>query len=73
MVHRPYKRQPECDPEAFDRSCAGKEPYPTAAAAEQAAQLERQGRIKHFRRRGRMRGDLVPYECDFCGAWHLGH
>ncbi|HEY4358258.1 MAG TPA: hypothetical protein VGN16_21105 [Acidobacteriaceae bacterium] len=52
---------------AFDHGCLGKEQHESEAAA-----IATQG----FRvRQGVARsGDGAhPYECEFCGKWHIGH
>jgi hypothetical protein len=64
-------RQPETDPAKFERVCAGKLAHETEAAALAALELERQGRIRHWKPGRRER--MLPYCCEFCGKWHLGH
>jgi hypothetical protein len=66
-----YRRPPEDNPGAFDRSCAGKIRYDTERQAQQVVDLERRGKIRHWRPNRRDR--LMPYECSFCSRWHLGH
>jgi hypothetical protein len=66
-----YRQPPEDDPFAFDRGCAGKVPYDTEALAQTVVDMERRGRIRHWR--PARREWLTPYECRFCGKFHLGH
>lgn len=52
---------------AFDNGCLGKEQHESEAAAVAAMKF----RIRiHASRSG---DGAHPYECEFCGKWHLGH
>ena len=66
-------KRPDNDPTAYEAGCAGKEVWPSEAAAAQANDLERKGRIRHWRVKPGERELLHPYLCEFCGGWHLGH
>ncbi len=66
-----YLHAPETDPAKFERVCAGKLAHETEAAALASIELERQGKIRHWKP-GR-REFMVPYYCEFCGKYHLGH
>lgn len=52
---------------AVERSCEGKQPYPTEAGADAG--------LKFLQREGALRsGDgMVVYKCQFCPSWHFGH
>jgi hypothetical protein len=52
---------------AFDHGCLGKEKHESESAA--LAAHEFRVRI-HASRSG---DGAHPYECDFCGKWHIGH
>ena len=58
---------PETHPTLYAVSCEGKERHPSEAGARAAMQF--------YQVEGTLRScnGLVPYECGFCGFWHLGH
>ncbi len=63
------RRQPGSPTEAvrFERGCEGKEAFDSESGA--AAALRLYQRLRRLRT-----GDgLVPYPCEFCGKWHIGH
>lgn len=59
--------KPECNPTLYASMCEGKERHPTEAGARAALQF--------YQVEGTLRScnGLVPYRCDFCLLWHLGH
>lgn len=60
--------------EAYERACAGKDPFPSKNAAETFAKLMHQGRLtKTHHMTPQEWASLEPYKCGFCEAWHLGH
>lgn len=64
--------------EAFERSCAGKQRFPSSNAAETFARFMKQGHIRHTRTERQAEWDeLFPYRCMFSKKdeehWHLGH
>ena len=51
----------------FERGCDGKEAFDSESGATAALRLYE--RLRHLRS-----GDgMTPYQCEFCGKWHLGH
>lgn len=58
---------PSSAPHEYEKGCAGKEAYPSESAAIAA--------IKIFRKEGTLHrpSRIDAYECQFCGAWHLGN
>lgn len=63
----PTRLDPSSEPYAYEHGCDGKERYPSASAALAA--------IKLFRKEGTLHrpSRIDAYECQFCGAWHLGN
>lgn len=57
----------EADPQAYERICAGKEPYPSESAATAAVKVYRKAKINKKGSR------LHSYECRFCEQWHIGN
>jgi len=52
---------------AFERSCAGKQGYPTESAADAGLRfLQDEGIL-------RTNDGMQPYHCNFCQEWHHGH
>ena len=49
------------------RICARKDPYPTAAAADETLQRIR---LSPYRA---IDPEVRPYRCAACNQWHLGH
>jgi hypothetical protein len=67
---------PEANPVRYDSGCAGKQHWPSEDAAEQSLQLFRTRRVRHFkqgRQATRDFAEMVPYHCEFCDGWHVGH
>lgn len=63
---------------AFERSCAGKQRFPSQNAAEAFARFMKQGHVRHSKSERRAEWDeLFPYRCLFSKQddehWHLGH
>ena len=58
---------PECNPSLYATMCDGKERHASEAGARAAMQF--------YQVEGTLRScnGLVPYECNFCRFWHLGH
>ena len=60
-------RAPEADVRQWEAECAGKDRFPSGAAA--AAVL---ANVKRERGRAKLCW-LTTYPCSFCGGWHLGN
>ncbi|WP_446744285.1 hypothetical protein [Silvibacterium acidisoli] len=56
----------------FEKSCAGKDQYPSENSAIAALDMMKRGEICHPRNNGRW-DTLAVYECHYCGCWHHGH
>lgn len=66
--------------ECWERSCAGKDPYPSLEAALAHARLLYRGRLRSKRDPVPRQewAKMAPYKCLFCEPgkaphWHLGH
>lgn len=57
----------------YEKGCAGKLGYPTEQAAETTFQFMQARKIKHWSTARMRQADLHPYQCEFCGCWHMGH
>jgi hypothetical protein len=59
----------------FEASCAGKDRYPSRAAAEAVMILYKSRRIKHAPNRAHTDfwAELEVYRCEFCMHYHAGH
>jgi len=56
------ERQERQEENHYEKGCKGKEKYTQAMARIRARSISLQ-----------LGERLHPYECDFCGHWHIGH
>ncbi len=61
--------------ECWERGCAGKDPYPTEAAALAHVIALYRGRLRvsNDRLPRQEWGLMLPYKCLFGNHWHVGH
>ena len=62
----PKEPQSLAEQETREKMCEGKEPFPSMSAATAALKL-------YVKRRILRSNGLVPYKCNFCKQYHLGH
>jgi len=55
----------------YERSCAGKDKYPSESAALASQKIFHQGHLYHPTDH-RDWEHMHPYPCKFCQQWHLG-